>query len=101
MEGEIVCSPEVIQPSTFSMQKEITSKARSDKQNQRHNPGEGITQTMSKTKSLQSIIDGPLKNTMPSFGELGVQVHLDFTSDKKGETRNMRTCDTRGRTVGL
>lgn len=38
---------------------------------------------------------------MPSFGELGVQVHLDFTSDKKRETRNMRTWDTRGKTVGL
>lgn len=27
---------------------------------------------------------------MHSFGELGVQVHLDFVSDKKGETRGTR-----------
>lgn len=40
---------------------------------------------MTKTKSIQLIVDGPLINSRQSFGE----DHLDFVSDKKEETRGI------------
>lgn len=62
--------------------KEKEIRRGSDKQ--RHRPGGGGTmETMPKTKSLQLLIDGSLKSFRRSFGD----GHLDFVTDKKGQTR--------------
>jgi len=59
---------------------------------------QGLTETMPKTRSLHSLADGHVTNSRYRFKE----GHLDFLTDKRGETRETSGFGTlEGKCVGL